>query len=87
MLRYYSYYSVGGYKDFYLGSNADQFDASYYLSLLPVWEKRAQEKEDAELQKKVDELKKLPSIKEWTKNRVMECPRQEILCFHMVATN
>ena len=35
MLRYYSYYSVGGYKDFYLGSNADQFDASYYLSLLP----------------------------------------------------
>ena len=36
---------------------------SYYLSLLPVWEKRAQEKEDAELQKKVDELKKLPSIK------------------------
>ena len=53
MLRYYSYYSVGGYKDFYLGSNADQFDASYYLSLLPVWEKRAQEKEDAELQKEV----------------------------------
>lgn len=39
MLRYYSYYSVGGYKDFYLGSNADQFEASYYLSLLPVWEK------------------------------------------------
>ena len=63
MLRYYSYYSVGGYKDFYLGSNADQFEASYYLSLLPVWEKRAQDKDDAELQKKVDELKKLPSIK------------------------
>lgn len=63
MLRYYSYYSVGGYKDFYLGSNADQFEASYYLSLLPVWEKRVQEKDDSELQKKVDELKKLPSIK------------------------
>lgn len=63
MLRYYSYYSVGGYKDFYLGSNADQFEASYYLSLLPVWEKRAQEKDDSELQKKVDWLKKLPSIK------------------------
>ena len=63
MLRYYSYYSVGGYKDFYLGSNTDQFEASYYLSLLPVWEKRAQEKDDSELQKKVDELKKLPSIK------------------------
>ena len=63
MLRYYSYYSVGGYKDFYLGSTADQFEASYYLSLLPVWEKRAQEKDDSELWKKVDELKKLPSIK------------------------
>lgn len=63
MLRYYSYYSVGGYKDFYLGSNADQFESSYYLSLLPVWGKKAQEKDDAKLQKKVDELKKLPSIK------------------------
>lgn len=41
MLRYYSYYSVGGYKDFYLGSNADQFEASYYLSLLPVWGKKS----------------------------------------------
>ena len=63
MLRYYSYYSVGGYKDFFLGSNADLFEASYYLPLLPVWEKRAQEKADLALQKKVDELKKQPSIK------------------------
>lgn len=63
MLRYYAYYSVGGYKDFYLGSNADQFEASYYLSLLPILEKRAQENADLELQKKVDKLKKLPSIK------------------------
>lgn len=75
MLRYYSYYSVGGYKDFYLGSNADQFETSYYLSLLPVWEKRAQEKEDSDLQKKVEELKKLPSIEVMNEKKSYGMPK------------
>ena len=63
MLRYYSYYSIGGYKDFYLGSDADKFEATYYIPLLPIWEKRAEEKNDAALKQKTEQLRELPSIK------------------------
>ena len=63
MLRYYSYYSIGGYKDFYLGSDADKFEATYYIPLLPIWEKRAEEKNDTTLKQKTEQLRQLPSIK------------------------
>lgn len=39
MIRYYTYYSCGGYKDLYIGSDADQVDASYFIPLLNVWKK------------------------------------------------
>ncbi len=32
MLRYFSYYSIGGYKDFYLGCLKDEIDVVYYVS-------------------------------------------------------
>ena len=60
MLSYYSYYSVGGYKDLYLGSNAGKEKATYYLPLLPVLEERA--KNDAEAARQAAELKQLPAI-------------------------
>ena len=39
MIRYYTYYSCGGYKDLYIGSDTDQIDASYFIPLLNVWKK------------------------------------------------
>lgn len=63
MLRYYSYYSVGGYKDMYLGNSEMKETETYFLPLLPVWEKRAKDKNDEELLEKVRSLVTLPSIK------------------------
>lgn len=60
MLRYYSYYSVGGYKDFMLGDSESKEEATYYFPLLPVLEERA--KTDAEAAKQVSDLKRLPPI-------------------------
>lgn len=39
MIRYYTYYSCGGYKDIYIGSNQDSSEASYFIPLLNVWKK------------------------------------------------
>lgn len=39
MIRYYTYYSCGGYKDIYIGSDQDSADASYFIPLLNVWKK------------------------------------------------
>lgn len=81
MLRYYSYYSFGGYKDFYLGSSEDSFDAVYYLPLLPVWEERATKNNDSELTAKVAELKKLPMIEEMVEGRNCNMPKSGNLLF------
>lgn len=60
MLRYYSYYSVGGYKDFILGTNDSKQEATYYLPLLSVLEERA--KDDTDASKQFEQLNKLPKI-------------------------
>lgn len=39
MIRYYTYYSYGGYKDLYIGSDTDYVDASYFIPLINVWKK------------------------------------------------
>lgn len=39
MIKYYTYYSCGGYKDIYIGSDQDSADASYFIPLLNVWKK------------------------------------------------
>ena len=62
MLRYYSYYSVGGYKDFILGTSEDKQEATYYLPLLPVLEERARTDEDAA--KLFEQQKDLPKIQQ-----------------------
>lgn len=38
MIRFYAYYSCGGYKDMYLGHSEMGVDKTYYLPLLPIWE-------------------------------------------------
>ena len=72
MLRYYSYYSVGGYKDFLLGSKDSGEEAAYYLPLLPVLEKRAEN--DTEAEKQAEYLKKLPAIKQLSADNTYGLP-------------
>ena len=72
MLRYYAYYSVGGYKDFILGTSQSGVEATYYLPLLPVLEERA--KEDIEVSKTLDSLKRLPSIKQLSASETYNLP-------------
>lgn len=60
MIRYFAYYSVGGYKDFFLGDNLSKHEYTYYLPLLPAYRKRAEQ--NPEYSKKVAELEKLPQI-------------------------
>lgn len=62
MLHFYTYYSVGGYKDMYLG-NTDMkgIERTYYLPLLPNMKLKA-EKGDTAMQEKVAQLSILPKI-------------------------
>lgn len=41
MLKYYSYYNVGGYKDMYLGDSSMKATETHYLPLLSIWKKKA----------------------------------------------
>lgn len=62
MIHYYTYYSVGGYKDMYLGSEASEAERAYYLPLLDVEERQAKEENDKMLLAKVARQKKLEQI-------------------------
>ena len=74
MLRYYSYYSVGGYKDMYLGNSEMKEEEVFFLPLLPVWKKRAEKNNDKELADKVETLEQLPSIKILRENNSYDFP-------------
>lgn len=41
MLKFYSYYNVGGYKDMYLGDSSMKATEIHYLPLLSIWKKKA----------------------------------------------
>lgn len=62
MIHYYTYYSVGGYKDMYLGSEGCDAGRAYYLPLLPVEKKQAENEHDTELLAKVERQQQLPKI-------------------------
>lgn len=72
MLRYYAYYSVGGYKDFILGDSQSKDEARYYLPLLPLLEERAEN--DLETRKQVDVLKSLPKIFQLSSEQTYHLP-------------
>ncbi len=76
MLRYYSYYSVGGYKDMYLGNLEMKETETYFLPLLPVWKKKAIDNNDNELSAKVNYLESLPSIKILKNDDVYGFPKE-----------
>lgn len=56
MIKFYAYYSFGGYKDLYLGNNEDAVVSRYYLPLLPVYEN------DESMAEKVKGWRELPPI-------------------------
>lgn len=61
MIRYYAYYSVGGYKDLYLGSSKMNEQATYFLPLMAIWRKKADT--NTEYARKLEECAPLPKIK------------------------
>lgn len=79
MLRYYSYYSVGGYKDFILGTSEDKQEATYYLPLLPVLEERAKTDEDAA--KLFEQQKDLPKIQQLSAEQSFNLPTSARVLF------
>lgn len=74
MLRYYSYYSVGGYKDMFLGNSAMEEKDTFFLPLLPVMKKKLIDKPDEELAAKIQYLESLPQIKILRNDRLYDFP-------------
>ena len=62
MLKFYTYYSVGGYKDLYLGNSTMDDEFTYHLPLLGIQRKRAEAEGDEQLAERVKHLDALPKI-------------------------
>lgn len=73
MLRYYTYYSVGGYKDFFLGDNGNKSESTYYFPLIPFLEEEAKTSESAKV--RVDELKAMPRIEQLSEKETFGLPK------------
>lgn len=68
MLHFYAYYSVGGYKDMYLGnSGMTEVAQTFYLPLLPSMKQKA-DAGDKTMQEKVEKLDALAKIELLTKD-------------------
>lgn len=72
MIRYYAYYSVGGYKDLYLGNSEEKNEASYYLPLMGIWERKADT--NPEYAKRLEECRDLPKIQVATVDDMLGLP-------------
>ena len=66
MLKYYSYYSVGGYKEFFLGTKESSDEFTYYFPLLSILEDEAKNTES--VTERVEKLKALPRIEQLSKS-------------------
>lgn len=65
MIRIYSYYNFGGFKDLYLGTFDDSDEFKYFIPLLPVYEERIKDNpDDTKLSDKLSLWKSLPHIVE-----------------------
>lgn len=72
MIRYYAYYSCGGYKDMYLGNSSDSANFTYFLPLLRIWKTGKKE----EYSKKLEQVKDLKQIEIVTQNNDFGFPKQ-----------
>lgn len=64
MVKFYAYYSFGGYRELYLGNSQDTFTHSWYFSMLPIWEARLRQAEDEGLRARIEEARNLPQIED-----------------------
>lgn len=62
MIKFYSYYNHGGYKDMYLGATSDSFAHKYYLPLLSAYEEELKNAYDAETERYIAKCSSLPKI-------------------------
>lgn len=80
MLKYYSYYNVGGYKDMFLGDSSMNEDKTYFLPLLNIWKKKAQAG-DKEMASRLQSLETLPMIKLVTGDDNCDLPESAKILF------
>lgn len=81
MLRYYAYYSEGGYKEMYIGNSDMTEEDSFFLQLLPVWKERGEKEGNEVLLAKVKKLSALPSIKTLSGNDYLGFPADALVTF------
>ena len=77
MIRYYAYYSCGGYKDLYLGNSTLEAENTYFLPLLAIWQK-GPKPEYAEKLKQVDGLHKIEVV---TRDKCHDFPDEAKILF------
>lgn len=80
MLKYYSYYNVGGYKDMFLGDSSMNFKETYFLPLLAIWKKKANSG-DSEAEAKVKSAENLPKIQLLSSKDSFGLPEEANLMF------
>lgn len=80
MLKYYSYYNVGGYKDMYLGDSSITDNKSYFFPLLPIWKKNALAGDES-FASRVESLEILPMIQIITNDNSYGLPHSAKLLF------
>lgn len=73
MIEYYSYYSIGGYKDFYLGNTNDEHEVVYYSPFLG-FDKEGLEELDVKTKVQLSELSKKPLMEYLTKDSAKKLP-------------
>lgn len=79
MLKYYSYYSVGGYKNFFLGDSENTAEKTYYFPLINLLEDEAKTTESVE--GRLQEMKSLPRIEQLSENSLFAFPKKALAMF------
>jgi hypothetical protein len=77
MIKLYAFYSIGGYKDLYLGELKPDCSSTYFLPLLSIMKKRNKE-EEREI---VANLEALPKIERITSSNSYGFPQECSMLF------
>lgn len=75
MLKYYSYYNVGGYKDMFLGDSSMDAQETYYLPLLSIWKKKAASG-DSDAESKIKSVEGLERIQLLSSKESLGLPQE-----------
>lgn len=80
MLKYYSYYNVGGYKDMFLGDSSMNAKETYYLPLLAIWKKKAASG-DKDAESKIKFIDSLTKIQLLSSKESFGLPQEAVTMF------